>query len=123
MVGETNRSPYGAATFNQLYNAYKCGAKVRNYSFELTKDYFAKITKQNCFYCGVEPRQIEKNNYDNGDYIYNGIDRIDSNKGYVIGNCVPCCGRCNEAKMAESQQDFLSWVERVYNYSVKGKEK
>ena len=121
MVGETNRSPYGAATFNQLYNAYKCGAKVRNYSFELTKDYFAKITKQNCFYCGVEPKQIQKSKSDNGDYIYNGIDRVDNSIGYTEDNIIACCGVCNHGKKAMSHQDFLLWIERVYNHSVKEK--
>jgi len=121
-VSKKAKTLYGTASFNQLYGSYKRNAKARNYLFELTKEYVKKITKQNCFYCGAEPNQTIKNKFDNGDYIYNGIDRIDSLKGYTVDNVVPCCGRCNEAKMSESQQDFLSWVERVYNHSVKGKE-
>lgn len=118
---ELLRIKYGEASFNQLYRRYESGAKRRWFSFELTKNYFEKITKQNCFYCGAEPNQTIKNKFDNGDYVYNGIDRIDSLKGYTVDNVVPCCGRCNEAKMSESQLDFLSWVGRVYNHSVKGK--
>jgi hypothetical protein len=43
-----------------------------------------------------------------------GIDRVDSNKGYTIDNCVPCCKTCNLAKAELSQRDFLDWVRKVY---------
>lgn len=29
---------------------------------------------------------------------YNGVDRKDNAKGYVTGNCLPCCWPCNYAK-------------------------
>lgn len=90
--------------------------KKRNLCFEISKKDFIDITSKNCFYCGVEPKQIFINPYGNGNYIFNGIDRTDSSIGYTIENCVPCCGRCNEAKMKESKSDFLSWVKRVYEH-------
>ena len=77
------------------------------------------MTQENCFYCGNKPNQTIKAKGHNGDFVYNGIDRIDSSKGYVKGNVVPCCGRCNEAKMAISHKEFLSWVEQVYSHSIK----
>jgi hypothetical protein len=64
----------------------------------------------------ISPRQFSRNVYNTGNYVYNGIDRIDSSIGYVIENCISCCGRCNVAKMSESQQDFLSWIDRVYSH-------
>lgn len=112
---------FGEATFNQLWLRYSSGAKNRNIEFNLTKNEVKNITQQSCYYCGIKPSQIIKSDCENGDTIYNGIDRLDSSKGYSLDNCVPCCGKCNTAKMAMSRDDFLSWIENVYNYSIKDK--
>ena len=48
----------------------------------------------------------------------NGIDRVDSGKGYVINNVVPCCKYCNIAKGEMSREDFLKWVKRVYEFNI-----
>jgi len=122
MARKSSTKSYGVASFNNVYYKYKKSARYRGYSFELTKNYFAKITKQNCYYCGIEPGQVEKNRVGNGNYIYNGIDRFDNSLGYTEENTVACCGNCNMAKRTMSYQDFLSWIERVYNHSIKGKE-
>jgi hypothetical protein len=113
--------PYGEAAMNKLLSSYIRHAKTRNISFELSKEEFFELTKRNCFYCGKEPSYITKTRWGHGNYIYNGVDRIDSSKGYTIENTVSCCGKCNQAKMAETQEDFLNWVERVYNHSIKDK--
>jgi hypothetical protein len=102
------------AAFNLLYAVYKNGAKKRDYSFELNKIQFATLTKQDCFYCGEEPKQVTKHR--NGNYIYNGIDRIDNDQGYFEGNVVPCCGKCNKAKSVETQTNFIEWIKRVYEH-------
>jgi hypothetical protein len=121
IVSEKNSIEFGQATKNTLFYIYKQGAKARNIEFNLEKNYFLSLTSQNCHYCGKEPLQIIKNICNNGDYIYNGIDRVDNNKGYIFGNVVSCCGTCNKAKMIMSTDEFLSWIERVYNHSVKNK--
>jgi len=120
MCSVHNRKPYGEAAFNRLYFGYKRNAKNRNHFFGLDIDFFKKITKQNCFYCGTEPSQ-KNNRKSNGDYIHNGIDRIDSSKGYTTDNVVPCCKKCNIGKMTASQSDFLEWIEKIYNHSIKDK--
>lgn len=78
-----------------------------------------------CRYCGCAPYQISKSSNRTpscvqawSTYIYNGIDRIDSSKGYVKGNVVACCGTCNKAKLVMTQPEFLAWVERVYEHSI-----
>jgi hypothetical protein len=123
LAKELLRKEYGEASFNKLFCQYICGARNRKYSFELSKEEFRFLTKQNCFYCGTSPSQEQKG--DNGSYFYNGIDRIDSSKGYTMDNVVPCCGRCNEAKMEVPQQDFLEWIKCVYKniYEKEGLEK
>src|SRR5271165_4347882 len=45
----------GESAFNCLYNSYKKRAKERNKTFNLTKDDFKILTKQNCHYCGNKP--------------------------------------------------------------------
>jgi hypothetical protein len=55
---------------------------------------------------------------DNSKYIYNGIDRVNNNFGYLIDNCVTCCTNCNVAKMARTQEEFNSWNQRVYEHKV-----
>jgi 5-methylcytosine-specific restriction endonuclease McrA len=108
------RLEYSKATFNILYSAYKNAAKSRNIKFELNKDEFKKITQGNCFYCGIKPEQIIKSKNNNGNYIYNGIDRVNSSKGYILNNVVACCGKCNKAKSSTSLDEFLKWIDRVY---------
>lgn len=109
---------YGIGSFNALYLKYRRGAKKRNLVFDLDKDFFCKITKSNCYYCGVEPKNIQKSLSNNGDYVYNGIDRVDNNLGYIYSNVVPCCSDCNFAKKTMSEFEFLNWVDRVYNFKI-----
>ena len=107
-VKEYNKQFYGKSSKNDLYHSYKNCAKSRDIEFKLTKDQFFYMTKQECYYCGQLPSQVHKNNNsDNGDYIYNGIDRVDSLKGYIIENCVPCCKKCNISKRDMNVKDFI----------------
>lgn len=112
----------GESSFNMLFRNYRQGAISRNLSFELSKEDFRKLTKENCYYCGEAPSQIakkaDKGNEGNGYYIYNGVDRINNNEGYTLENSVPCCKNCNNAKKSMDVNDFLSWVSRVYKYSI-----
>lgn len=108
--------PPGQSCFNVLYRDYKNSAKKRELSFELTKEDFSFLTKMNCFYCGVEPKQIIRKERHNGIYIYNGIDRIDSDRGYTIDNVVPCCGRCNKMKLDMTTLEFLGHIKEIVSY-------
>ena len=106
----------GENAFNRLYDTYRFRAKHKNFEFEFTKDEFKNITKQNCFYCGIKPSQIALPTINFfGEYIYNGIDRVDNSKGYTKENSVPCCGKCNRSKREFSKEEFFSWIKRVYN--------
>ncbi len=109
--------PYGEASFNSLYNRYKQGAKKRNINFDLSKEEFKFLTKQICFYCGCEPYQImnKSNKECNGTYVYNGIDRVDNNLGYIKENCVSACGVCNRAKDIMGIIEFSEWITNLKN--------
>lgn len=119
--------PFGEAAFNRIYGHYKANAKQKNREFTLTKEDFRTLTKMNCFYCGIEPQQQggasskKRKNQNNGLYTYNGIDRIDSSKGYTLDNVVTSCYNCNYSKMSRTQEDFINWIKRTYlNLKNKG---
>jgi len=56
-----------------------------------------------------------------GNLIYNGVDRIDSTKGYIKDNLVPCCEICNKAKSNLDIEIFLNWVNRIKKHESKFK--
>ncbi|KAJ3358215.1 hypothetical protein GGF32_000571 [Allomyces javanicus] len=42
-----------------------------------------------------------------------GVDRIDSNLGYLDDNVMPCCSRCNYAKKDMNLTEFLGHIQRM----------
>ncbi len=113
---ETVTKPLGESGFNILFSRYKKGAEKRGLVFELNKDQFREMTQRNCFYCGISPSTVCIQNRMNGAYTYNGIDRIDSSKGYLLNNVVSCCGVCNCMKRHYSLEDFKNYIARIYHY-------
>lgn len=107
----------GETAFRQVYGNYRCSAKRRGFVFELSKDEFKDLSKRPCFYCGAEPKQVCFNSNKEGKYTYNGIDRLEPDKGYISSNCVPCCGRCNEMKMGEGSIGFFRRIGAIYHYN------
>ncbi len=101
-----------------MYRAYTSRSKRKRNAFELSYEQFEKLLLGDCFYCGIEPSSIYKNRGYNKGIVYNGIDRIDSSKGYIKENVVPCCWQCNCAKQSFSVDEFYEWVKRIYKYSV-----
>lgn len=118
---KTNSIEFGDSALNHLYASYRCSAKDRNLAFELTKEKLYEMAKKDCAYCGKSPSSIEKNKCNNGDFVYNGIDRMYNSKGYIEGNMVTCCGECNYAKGKRDIDKFLEWMEKAYNHSIKDK--
>lgn len=111
--------PDNLGVIRQIILGYKRHAKRRGFDFLLSESDVINLIKQNCYYCGDPPLNIKKTkNYLNG-FVYSGIDRVNSRKGYTIENSVPCCEQCNKAKMAISKNDFLAWIKKVYNHSLK----
>lgn len=119
-MGNTERASIDAP-YNIIYGAYKRGAIDRNLSWELTHEEFNNLINQNCFYCNSEPKVYESEkryNKTNIDFKRNGIDRIDSSKGYTIENCVPCCEMCNRMKLDYTLEEFKNQIERLFNNFV-----
>lgn len=111
------RLPQYEASLNQIYSSYKKGARTRDLVFDIPEDDFEKLVTANCHYCGIEPLQGWCRHRDiNGVLLHNGVDRMDHNIGYIMSNVVTCCKRCNISKREMGYDEFLNWVERVYNH-------
>jgi len=115
----SHRKLHGQSSMNQIIASYKASALKRYLEYSLTDKEFRNLTQLNCYYCGQPPSNIRSKSSAYGEYIYNGIDRIDNSRGYTIDNVVPCCSICNRAKDVMSKQEFYSWVERVYKTTHK----
>lgn len=110
----------GIANMRRLISGYKKDAKRRELKWNLTEEQFAELTQKNCYYCGAKPNNVGKSKTCNGDYIYNGLDRIDNTKGYTINNVVPCCKICNRAKSDLALQEFQNWIIGLILYKERG---
>ena len=112
--GGWNKKEYGESSLNQLFYNYKKSARERKYEFFISFDEFKKIISSDCYYCGRPPSlKIPTAKGTNGALMYNGVDRIDNLKGYIVGNIRPCCKQCNIAKAGYTETEFLNWVHLV----------
>jgi len=112
-LGRNNKLLPHQQAINSKYVSYKKAAIKRNLKWELSLEDFLAITKQRCYYCNDEPSNVEKSKHNNGDFVYSGVDRIDNYKGYVFGNCIPCCSVCNFMKNNHSYIDFIDKCKKV----------
>jgi 5-methylcytosine-specific restriction endonuclease McrA len=104
----------GSVARNCLVSNYRIGARERNLEFSLTHEECGALFLADCHYCSAPPSQTvrfgHKNQYS---MLYNGIDRIDNNRGYVAENCVSCCKTCNSAKGTLTPAEFRAWAKRL----------
>lgn len=88
--------------YSKKYKKHLSSAKARNIETTIINEQFVEITSKPCTYCG---------NVSN-----NGIDRIDSSKGYTIENSQSCCSRCNVMKMDMTHNDFINHIQLITKY-------
>lgn len=87
--------------------------KAKELGFDLTLDQFIDISSQPCYYCGAPPTP-SKGHRKWATYVnINGLDRVDSRKGYLLDNVVPACKTCNVAKSDLTQEEFYQWIMRA----------
>ena len=105
----------GEQGLSKLFSIYKRNARTYNRTFNLTKEQFTEMTSKNCFYCGRPPysimhpdRTCRPDVREKGKYVYSGIDRVDSDFGYSLNNCLPCCKICNWLKRDMTQEEFFN---------------
>lgn len=128
------RTANGESAKWSLFTSNRINAGRRGIAFTLSLEEFLRITGSACHYCGIQwsseyPKTIYTKNAPrknlvgkmklNGTYKHNGIDRVDSDIGYVSDNCVPCCKDCNFAKQRMSKEAFMLWIARAYEHMFK----
>lgn len=110
------------------YSAMEASARrvwKNNYS-EIPYEEFYKISQNKCYYCNIEPSNNQNiadkrssiRMKNNGNFIYNGLDRIDNSKLHSKENCVACCKYCNYAKRERSINEFKNWIVKIYNFFI-----
>jgi hypothetical protein len=111
----------GSAARKAVLKNYRLSAKHRGIVWALSEVDFDELTSADCAYCGCPPGTVRRVSR-NGSFTYNGIDRIDNQNGYVVGNVVPCCPTCNHAKKDMPQAEFMVWITRLiaHNSPVAG---
>lgn len=93
------------------------GAQQRNLDFSITKEYISSLLiSQNykCALSGVKikfPIRGEKRSA-----ITASLDRIDSSKGYIVGNVQWVHKRVNIMKMNMTDDIFIDWCEKIVNH-------
>ena len=112
VVKKVRSLPEREANFRDYIRTAKRQAKYRNIDWFLTDNYVQTLNKKLCFYCGTKPSSVYRKS-PNGDYIYNGIDRLDNELGYMIGNVVPCCAACNRAKDIMLAGEFITKAKKI----------
>ena len=79
----------------------------RKHEWNIPKDVGYCLISSPCAYCGSI------------DEKFNGLDRVDSDKGYTLDNVVPCCTHCNRAKCDMTVKEFEKHINKIYNYIIK----
>jgi len=104
---ESRRKKDGySASFNELYRSYVRRAKTGGRKFNISEKDFWQLTSQPCIVCAKRPLQTGRKGRKNP-YLYNGLDRRNSNGDYVLGNVVSCCGEHNRIKSDLTYEDFF----------------
>lgn len=120
-IYKINQKPPQESAKNQYFRSYKNHSKKREIPFDLSKEDFLNVVVNNCFYCNEPPKESCYNKRSHGNFLCNGLDRIDSKIGYNISNVVACCKKCNYAKNEFSQDDFFNHIKKLFlNLKTKG---
>ncbi len=96
----TERQKYDT-TLSKKHISYLKRANAKGFGFELTGKHFDELENAICYYCGDAAT---------------GFDRVDSKKGYLLTNVVPCCSPCNMMKNAVTVKDFIGKIKKIHSH-------
>jgi len=107
-----------------VLQGYRSRAKRTGLAFTLEDAVAQSLFRHSCTYCGAPPGNDQAVSYYKGKqarlerFLFNGIDRIDPSKGYVVGNCQTACWDCNNAKGTHTLEAFRAHVQRIVAYQA-----
>jgi hypothetical protein len=109
----------GTAGLRKAFATRKSQAKHRGILFALTLREFETLVTEPCHYCGqsgtMETFSASKNaeHREQNKFDHNGVDRVDSDRGYAIDNCVSCCSICNVMKNTLTVAEFIYHINLI----------
>lgn len=94
----------------KAWTSLKSNAKSRGIQVGISFDEFCNVASKDCVYCGAKP--VSKSGFKDWQKqaFLNGIDRINNDDGYYIGNIVSCCYQCNWSKRDLSINEWSDWI-------------
>ena len=100
---------------NRVFGYYRRNCKNRNIFWGITIEDFKRLIMDACAYCGRPPVHGSKDTFQ-----YNGLDRKNNDRGYILQNVVPACPSCNQIKsnilsfdeMRVAMQAVVKWRRR-----------
>jgi hypothetical protein len=101
-----NKARYlrNAGKLTAKYSLLCAHAKKRKLDVTISFEEYCEVVSHPCYYCGG-----------NLPVTGHGLDRINSQAGYVSGNIRPCCQQCNRAKSSMTENEFKEWILKVMN--------
>lgn len=106
----------------KIFHSQRCDANPahRNIPWTLTFEEWKDLVTQNCYICGSEPtlREGKIHMFAGTRVPINGLDRIDTEKGYVYGNVSACCSTCNYMKHKMTLNEMLSHIEKIKKFNA-----
>ena len=88
-------------SYKGAYRILKTNAKKRGYKVEITQEQFKDFFMEPCAYCGSPST---------------GLDRVDNQLHYFLGNIVPACEVCNKMKNTMSVDKWLDHMKKILGY-------
>jgi hypothetical protein len=101
------------ANRDRIITVYKRNAEARGLEYSLSLEDAMEVFKRPCYYCGEDPNTIGDECNKHCPFIYSGIDRFDNTIGYVVGNVVACCTKCNMLKRDMSYEEFIAVITKI----------
>lgn len=117
-----------SASFIGLFNRMRNSARRRRLPWNLSLHHFKRLVTSRCNWCETAPAErfnavVSKNRrmqrkhatrYVRDGWIkYNGLDRVNNDRGYFRRNVKPSCKYCNFARNERTVQEFKSWIKRI----------
>lgn len=117
------RSRKTKSVYKRLYFAQRLYAKRRSIEWGLDIKTWYRLVKSDCYLCGDKPKNRYKVNHRGREihgmsFIYQGIDRINNSRGYLIDNVAPCCASCNYMKRSQTLSGLAKKIEKIQNKGV-----
>ena len=104
---------FGQASENAVLTSLKQSAKLRNIQWKLSDAEVRLLIRQPCHWCGRANVNTKRSRRSNGDFQYNGLDRIDNAHGYSSDNVWTCCGACNRMRGTLTPEAFEAHIRLI----------